>query len=463
MSRIGSTLAGVDRAIQNNLLRAFSQLNESTLRLSTLRRINRGSDDPAGLIAYEQLRSELTAVNRAQTNAARATSVVRTADSGLSQISGLLNTIRDRLLASAGTTSKAERAANQIEINAALEAINRIGRSSSFGGRPLLNGSAGFQADGVNNAQVSDIQVFSRAGGTQTTLDVEVTAAATSAQLDLVVDPGGLAEDTTLVVQSGEGTVAVELSAGASADDIAAAINAATGSTGAAATVDGDTVTVASADVGSAATLSVEAISGSISGTGNASGSDIVAHVNGTEFTGQGNTLEIRTAAVQVDLTLIAGFTGTADTITISGDALTFLLSQNPGDAVALALPNISTAALGGAAGRLSELTAGGGASLSSGNLQQAIDILDQASSQVLGARGRLGAFEKSTIGSSLAVLASAEVNLSDAISQIVDLDVAAETSRLVRNRILASAAVATAALANQNRRSISSLLDIFG
>ncbi|MCH8921720.1 MAG: flagellin [Planctomycetes bacterium] len=275
MSRIGSTTAGVDRAIQNNLLRAFNKLNESNLRLATLRRTNRGSDDPAGLIAYEQLVSELTAVNRAQTNAARAASVVRTAESGLSQVSGLLNTIRDRVLASAGTTSEAEQAANQIEINAALEAINRF-------------------------------------------------------------------------------------SSGA-------------------------------------------------------------------------------------------------------GEELTFLFSPDPGDAVTLTLPDVSTTALGGASGRLSDLAEGGVASIAGGNFARAIDILDEASSQVLDARGRLGAFEKTTIGSSLAVLASTEINLSDAISRIGDVDVAAETSRLVRNQILAKSAIATAGLANQNRRSISSLLDVFG
>ena len=43
------------------------------------------------------------------------------------------------------------------------------------------------------------------------------------------------------------------------------------------------------------------------------------------------------------------------------------------------------------------------------------------------------------------------------------DVDVAAETSRLVRGQILANSAIATAGLANQNRRSVSSLLDVFG
>ena len=119
-------------------------------RLSTGKRINSGKDDPAGLIAYEQLVSELTAVNQAQTNAARAVTVVRTADSGLSQVSGLLNTIRDRLLASAGTTSEAEQAANQIEINAALEAALEQSQpdSSMFGDDADGHGSMFEEADG---------------------------------------------------------------------------------------------------------------------------------------------------------------------------------------------------------------------------------------------------------------------------------------------------------------------------
>ena len=61
--RIGSSLFGVDLMAQHSLSRAFGRLNDSSTRLSTMLRINHGSDDPAGLIAVETLRAELAAIN----------------------------------------------------------------------------------------------------------------------------------------------------------------------------------------------------------------------------------------------------------------------------------------------------------------------------------------------------------------------------------------------------------------
>ena len=60
--RVGSQLYGADLAVQRNLLGAYAQLSLASTRLSTMSRINRGSDDPAGLIAVEQLEAELVAM-----------------------------------------------------------------------------------------------------------------------------------------------------------------------------------------------------------------------------------------------------------------------------------------------------------------------------------------------------------------------------------------------------------------
>jgi flagellin len=141
MKSIGSRIGGIDLAVQKNLVRAIDRSNDSKIRLATMHRIRQGGDNPAALAALESLRSELAATSAAQDNAARAAGVARTADSGLAQVGSLLNTIRDRVVASAGDLSDAERSANQIEIGAALDAINRIGRTTSLGGRSLLSGS----------------------------------------------------------------------------------------------------------------------------------------------------------------------------------------------------------------------------------------------------------------------------------------------------------------------------------
>jgi flagellin-like hook-associated protein FlgL len=183
MTRISSNLSGVDLTAQFNLAGAFARLNESNVRLATLRRVNSGRDDPAGLIAIETLQAELTALEQADRNAARAAGAVRVADSGLSQVSRLLNEVRGNVLeAAGGLLSSDEAAANQIEIDAALEAINRIGSTTSIGGRNLLDGSADaenggqalsflFAADPADAAELSLPTIStSHLGGSEGTL-----------------------------------------------------------------------------------------------------------------------------------------------------------------------------------------------------------------------------------------------------------------------------------------------------
>jgi flagellin-like hook-associated protein FlgL len=143
LMRTGSLLSGSDLISIHSLSRSYSLLNKSALRLSTLNRINRGADDPAALIAVETLRSELTAIEAANSNAARAAGAIRAADSAMSEVGKLLNSIRGNVLeASGGLLSNAEMEAKQIEINAAVEAVNRISSYTSYGGRRLLDGSA---------------------------------------------------------------------------------------------------------------------------------------------------------------------------------------------------------------------------------------------------------------------------------------------------------------------------------
>ena len=138
-----SRLSGNDLTSLHSLKRSYSLLNKSALRLSTLQRINRAADDPAGLIAVEKLNSELAAIQAANSNAARAVGTVHVADSGMAEVGNLLNSIRGHVTeAAGGFLSDSEMEAKQIEINAAVEAVNRISSYTSYGGRNLLDGSA---------------------------------------------------------------------------------------------------------------------------------------------------------------------------------------------------------------------------------------------------------------------------------------------------------------------------------
>lgn len=142
MTRIHSGLGGADYALFDAVQRAADRMAHSALALATMSRINRAADDPAGLIAAESLRAELASLEAADRTAERTGAIIDVADGALGQVGQLLNEIQGNVVAAASsTTSDAERAAYQAEIDGAVEAINRIGATTQFNGQRLLDGS----------------------------------------------------------------------------------------------------------------------------------------------------------------------------------------------------------------------------------------------------------------------------------------------------------------------------------
>lgn len=77
MTRINTNVPSL--IAQNRLSRSNEDLQTSLTRLSTGLRINSGKDDPAGLIASESLRSDITGINKAISNTQRASQIIATA------------------------------------------------------------------------------------------------------------------------------------------------------------------------------------------------------------------------------------------------------------------------------------------------------------------------------------------------------------------------------------------------
>ncbi|MEM6554224.1 MAG: flagellin, partial [Planctomycetota bacterium] len=92
MSRINTNVSSL--IAQNNLARTNRDLETSLQRLSTGLQINRGADNPAGLIVSERLRSEIQGAAQAIDNAERATNVIATTEGALQEISTLLTSIK---------------------------------------------------------------------------------------------------------------------------------------------------------------------------------------------------------------------------------------------------------------------------------------------------------------------------------------------------------------------------------
>src|SRR3954471_9618741 len=126
MTRINTNVSSL--VAQKSLSRSHDQLQQALTRLSTGLRINVGKDDPSGLIASEVLRSDIVSVQKGISNSERANQLIATADSALGQVSSLLNDIRGLVseAANTGALSEDQIAANQLQIDSSLEAIDRI-------------------------------------------------------------------------------------------------------------------------------------------------------------------------------------------------------------------------------------------------------------------------------------------------------------------------------------------------
>lgn len=133
---------------------ATQRRNQSLTQLSTGLRINRGADDPAGLIASMQLAQTLVTLDSETSANQRASDQATTADGAMGQVSDLLNQAKSLVSANAntGALSPDERAANQLEIDSIVSAVNRISSSTTFNGQKLLDGSATLSASGKSFA-----------------------------------------------------------------------------------------------------------------------------------------------------------------------------------------------------------------------------------------------------------------------------------------------------------------------
>ena len=138
--RIFNNTASVNA--QRNLDINSSRLSKSIERISSGIRINKGSDDAAGLAISEGLRSDIRALRQATRNANDGMSLVNVAEGALNEQSGIL--IRLRELASqaaTGTVGSTERASIQLEFNALRQELTRIANTTEFNGIGLIDGS----------------------------------------------------------------------------------------------------------------------------------------------------------------------------------------------------------------------------------------------------------------------------------------------------------------------------------
>ena len=140
MTVIGTNIASL-RAT-NASSSANQALSTSMERLSTGKRINSAKDDAAGLAISSRMSSQIKSMNVAIRNANDGVSMAQTAEGALSEVTSMLQRMKELSTQSAnGTLGASERSALQAEVKQLTSQINDIAKTTNFNGINLLDGS----------------------------------------------------------------------------------------------------------------------------------------------------------------------------------------------------------------------------------------------------------------------------------------------------------------------------------
>jgi flagellin len=253
---------------------------------------------------------------------------------------------------------------------------------------------------------------------------------------------------------------------GASITQIVTAVNLVSDATGVQAANNSGVLELESVEYGTDAYVAVEVISEGASGTFETNlsdtrdeGDDIVAIVNGVGANGKGNTMSINTSSLTLEITVDDG-SSTDFSFNIEGGGAVFQLGPEvvTNQQARIGVGAVYTGTLGGSAGRLYQLRTGESAALDT-DTTTAAEIVNQVITDVVELRGRLGAFQRTTLDANIAALQDTLVNLTSAESAIRDADFARESASLTRAQILVRSGTSVLAIANQNPQQVLTLL----
>ena len=467
MGRINTNVSSL--VAQRVLRKNNNNLNTSLQRLSTGLKINTGADNPAGLIASENLRAEKAGISQAIDNAERASNIIGTAEGGLSEVSALLTELQTLVgeAANTGGLSQEEIEANQLQVDSILTTINRVAQSTSFQGTKLLNGTYAYSTSGVSASQFDNVRVNAARlpDGAAVNVSVQLTQSAQTGAIGYTGGALGAANAVTVEISGNKGTEQLSFAGGTAVAAIVTAVNAVKDATGVSAALSGADLRLDSQGFGSDQFVSLTTISGTFAPTaGSDYGRDAALTVNGSAAQANGLSVTFRSGNLDLEFdidTTINTNTGSGS-FYITGGGATFALGSKvtETDKASIGISSVTTGSLGnGTLGYLSSLASGKANDLTSGNLVAAQRILDRSIKQVSQLRGRLGAFQKFTIGSTINSLGVAFENASAAESAIRDTDFAEETANLTRSQILSQAATTVLAQANASPQNALALL----
>ncbi|MBN8549524.1 MAG: flagellin FliC [Deltaproteobacteria bacterium] len=187
---LGSNIASLQA--QRRLASATDRLGKTFERLSSGQRINRASDDAAGLAIADSLRASQRVATVAIRNANDGISTIAIADSALGEIGNVLSRLAELAEQSAnGVFSTVQRSALANEFVALSSEIERIATTTQFNGVALLSGGSTLTLQvGFNSTSTSQVSFT----GVQGTLQALGLATANTSVLSFSLNGATIAE-----------------------------------------------------------------------------------------------------------------------------------------------------------------------------------------------------------------------------------------------------------------------------
>jgi flagellin len=415
-----NTVGGISIATNQLANEALLNLNhnQATLgklvsQLSSGLRVVTAADDPSGLAIAVNLNDQSAGFDTANLNVQDATNAANVADGALSTVTSILQRIRSLAIEAANTiTSPTDRSALQDEVTQLLQEINQISANTNFNGQALLDGShAGFQpstaatATITDNAQIGTFNTYIAGGGSSAL----VTSVSVSSTSTAIVD----------------GTIEVEV----------AQINA---------TQQGLVVSFFTSGTASYSQLATVYTLGAAVAS----------------FFFDGVTVNFNASAGTVDVNATS-FIKVLQYVSVNsnpnGPAFQFQGGANEGATISVGLVSVSTSHLRVANINVATTQLVNGNPSTAGAVlgaQDAIGQIDQAITQVNGARAALGA-----VISRLQNAANnnniASVNLTASASDITDLNVGQATADYNKEQILIQIGTTVLAQSNTNAQTV--------
>lgn len=381
-------------------------------KLSSGLRINRAGDDAAGLAISEKMRGQIRGLDQASRNSQDGISLIQTAEGALNETHSILQRMRELAVQSSNDTNTAQDRKNlQDEMDQLTKEIDRIRDTTQFNTKNLLDGSMGNKVAATANVN------------TNTALKNGAAAISNNTALTALTDTNGnslgiAAGDTLVVNYVKNGTtmsVTFTVSAGSDITSLASVLS-----------------------------ITLQASTGNLVATASAAG--LTAAVNGLTITVKDSQGNIRNAASSA-LSNFTETTAAANAQANDGRA-TFLIGANTNQSMALEIKDMGAQALG-VAGLDIDTQA---------NANVAIKVIDNAIQKVSSQRSSLGAVQN-RLEHTINNLGTASENLTAAESRIRDVDMAKEMMEQTKNNILAQAAQAMLAQANQQPQGVLQLL----